>query len=88
MLWAPRAKMRWASLSGSVEGKPVRQLWLEHGEGEDLQSIVNVLKPVQSMAICISLSFAGIILQPLQAKAGGRCQALVPWQPPRAMMLR
>lgn len=75
--------MRWASLSGSVEGKPVRQLWLKHGEGEDLQSIENVLKPVQSMAICISLSYAGINLQPLQAKAGGRCQALVPWQPPR-----
>lgn len=74
--------MRWASLSGSVEGKPVRQLWLKHGEGEDLQSIENVLKPVQSMAICISLSYAGINLQPLQAKAGGRCQALVPWQPP------
>lgn len=74
--------MRWASLSGSVEGKPVRQLWLKHGEGEDLQSIENLLKPVQSMAICISLSYAGINLQPLQAKAGGRCQALVPWQPP------
>lgn len=88
MLWAPRANTRWAGLHGSAEGKPVRRLWLEHGEGQDLRGVENVLKPVPSVAIWISLSQAGMVLQPRQAKAGGRCQAREPWQPSRAVMLR
>lgn len=82
-------RMRWAYLHGSVEGKHVRQLWLEQ-EGEAfVRHEEHVLKPVQSVTIWISLSPSGIVLQPLQAKMGGRHQALELWQPaPCAVMLR
>lgn len=65
----------------TAEGKPLRQLWLDHGEGEALQSIKDMLKPVQSVAIWVSLWHTGIDFQLLQAKAGGRCQALEPCSP-------